>query len=171
MTEEQDKQPDDYEVGYRRPPKDTQFKKGETGNPNGRPRKRGAVEMDVGAILNAPVTVVQDGKPRNMSPKEVELRRILKKAVTGDLRSIVYLLDQFQKYGALERPKSIHRGGVAVVPSSMPFGMGLDMFNRFGPPPWDRRQVAAGRAEYLATRSEEDRKRDEFIGYEDLKEP
>lgn len=29
---------DDYEIGYKKPPKDGQFKKGQSGNPNGRPR-------------------------------------------------------------------------------------------------------------------------------------
>jgi hypothetical protein len=32
--------PDDYAVGYKKPPKHSQFKKGQTGNPNGR-RGRG----------------------------------------------------------------------------------------------------------------------------------
>ena len=31
-------EPENEEVGYRRPPKASQFKKGETGNPKGRPR-------------------------------------------------------------------------------------------------------------------------------------
>ena len=29
----------DYDVGYRKPPKQGQFKKGETGNPRGRPKR------------------------------------------------------------------------------------------------------------------------------------
>ena len=29
---------DGYEVGYRKPPKHSQFKPGQSGNPNGRPR-------------------------------------------------------------------------------------------------------------------------------------
>lgn len=29
----------DYEIGYKKPPKATQFKKGQSGNPNGRPKK------------------------------------------------------------------------------------------------------------------------------------
>ena len=29
----------DYDVGYRKPPKQSQFKKGETGNPRGRPKR------------------------------------------------------------------------------------------------------------------------------------
>ena len=29
----------DYDVGYRKPPKQSKFKKGETGNPRGRPKR------------------------------------------------------------------------------------------------------------------------------------
>ena len=29
-----------YEVGYRKPPRHTQFQKGQSGNPGGRPRRR-----------------------------------------------------------------------------------------------------------------------------------
>lgn len=41
MSENDDEVPEsgDYLVGYKKPPKATQFSKGETGNPRGRPRK------------------------------------------------------------------------------------------------------------------------------------
>jgi len=31
---------DDYEVGYRKPPKRSRLKKGQSGNPNGGPKER-----------------------------------------------------------------------------------------------------------------------------------
>src|SRR5262245_4838454 len=31
-------EPDEYKVGYGKPPKDTQFRKGQSGNPKGRPK-------------------------------------------------------------------------------------------------------------------------------------
>lgn len=34
------RKPKDYEVGYGKPPKNTRFKKGQSGNPKGRPRKK-----------------------------------------------------------------------------------------------------------------------------------
>jgi len=57
------------EVGYGKPPKQHQFKKGVSGNPSGRPRKRPST-LDIHEMLAdellAPVTVVMNGKKRKM---------------------------------------------------------------------------------------------------------
>jgi len=53
---------DDYEVGYGKPPKKSQFPKGTSGNPTGRPKKA----RDLGATLlreaNSPITIVESGQ-------------------------------------------------------------------------------------------------------------
>jgi Family of unknown function (DUF5681) len=42
----------DYEVGYKRPPIATRFKKGQSGNPSGKPKKI-SQELDPGKILQS----------------------------------------------------------------------------------------------------------------------
>ena len=59
-------------VGYRRPPKASQFKKGQTGNPGGRPKKRGTSDFDLDKLLDRPMTVKIDGQPRIMQATEVD---------------------------------------------------------------------------------------------------
>ena len=39
--------PKDYEVGYRKPPKHTQFKEGQSGNPAGRPKGTNNLKTDL----------------------------------------------------------------------------------------------------------------------------
>lgn len=157
-----------YEIGHGKPPLHTRFKKGQSGNPKGRPRASDCATLDLQAILNEPVPVTKDGVTRTMSPKEAELRVYLEKAVNKkDFNAIKYLIEQFEKYGAI-KPDVVQRGGVLHLPNTMPWPLPLLMMERYGEPPWTQAQKAAVRAEYIESRSDEDRIKDERIGYEDL---
>jgi hypothetical protein len=154
-------------VGYRRPPVETRFKKGRSGNPAGRPRKRGVAPVDLAAILDTPIPVRQGGEARMMSPREISLRKMLKNALADDFKALVYLLELFTKHGMLSVEQQV-RGGVLPLPSTMPFPMAFMMLTRFGPPPWKPRQIAAGRTTYLQTRSDRQKLEDEAVGYPNL---
>ena len=168
MTDQNDNGSGDDKIGYGRPPKHTRFKKGQSGNPGGRPRKSGTVKIDIEALLKQPVTVVQNGKPCTMSPKEVTIRKFLKKALHDQhFRSIIHLIQVFEKHKAIEIPTG-RAGGVSVLPNTMPWPMAVMMFKRFGKSPWTKNQLAKGRAAYLASRSEEEKQEDELMGYKDL---
>jgi hypothetical protein len=56
---------DSYEVGYGKPPKDTQFKKGSSGNPKGRPKK--ALDFDH-ALLSRIQSLRHAQRKRTPSP-------------------------------------------------------------------------------------------------------
>ncbi len=59
----------EYEVGYRRPPKTTRFKPGQSGNPKGRPAKARNFKSDVKKTLETPIRLVKDGKPQTVSTR------------------------------------------------------------------------------------------------------
>ena len=156
-------QPDGREVGYGRPPRHAQFKPGQSGNPGGRPKRQGKVVVDLEAILDETVTVTKDGKPCKMSKKEIALRKILKKAIDNDdLKSILYVIDQFERYGALEFSQT-SAGGVVQIPYWMPMRMGRLLVEQYGHPPWSKYQIDKARSIYLPTRSEDERLEDEDI--------
>lgn len=82
-----------YEVGYKKPPKDGQFKKGQVANPKGRPKKSKNFkttfrnEMDEKIVLNTP-----EG-PKKISVREANLKRLLEKALKGDQKAIVKIIE------------------------------------------------------------------------------
>ena len=82
----------DYEIGYSKPPKATQFKKGQSGNPKGRPKGSNNLSTDVKAILKAPVPISEGGKRRNVTTQKAVLLRLREKALKGDAKAIDQLV-------------------------------------------------------------------------------
>jgi len=78
---------DDYEVGYGKPPKANQFKKGQSGNPSGK-KKPASVEEILRRTLANQVTVSVDGKKQSLPMLEVIIQALVRKAATGDLAAI-----------------------------------------------------------------------------------
>jgi hypothetical protein len=83
----------DYEVGYGKPPKHSQFKKGTCPNPNGRGKRR---DLHVGEImkkvLNAKTEFRDRGQVKKASRMELTLRRLAAWATNGDVASAAMLL-------------------------------------------------------------------------------
>lgn len=77
----------DYNVGYRKPPKDSQFKPGQSGNPKG--RKKGAKGMKTIAlqVLTEKVAVRTENGVKKMSRIEVLFRKLAEMAAKGNLRA------------------------------------------------------------------------------------
>ena len=84
---------DDYEVGFGNPPKDSQFKKGQSGNPSGRPKGSKNASTIATEQLNKKLRVKVDGKSKNISALEIALQQQMKRAAEkSDLKSLGYLL-------------------------------------------------------------------------------
>jgi hypothetical protein len=78
---------DEYEVGYGRPPVDTRFKKGKSGNPRGRPVGRINGKTMITRILSEKVPVRVGTKSRSMSKLEAMFQAHTNLAIKGDVRS------------------------------------------------------------------------------------
>src|SRR5258705_2262497 len=78
-----------YEVGYRKPPRHTQFQKGQSGNPGGRPRRSLAGRLEELALYEAYRTTVvtEDGHAMPMPVIQAVLRRQLESAAGGNVRA------------------------------------------------------------------------------------
>ncbi|SHN87804.1 DUF5681 domain-containing protein [Bradyrhizobium erythrophlei] len=84
---------DEDKVGYRKPPKHSRFRRGQSGNPRGRPRV--AYEKDdfpVRRFMMEPVEVTRKGKKEQVTTYEAILMRLAAKALAGDSASAKLLL-------------------------------------------------------------------------------
>ena len=86
-------------VGYRRPPKATQFKKGASGNPRGRPKGSRTVGALLQEILGQRIAVTENGRTRRLPALEVILRRLANDAMRSEPRSLKLLLALYDRYG------------------------------------------------------------------------
>jgi hypothetical protein len=160
-----EKEPKNSTVGYRKPPKQAQFRKGVSGNPRGRPKRTGAIPLSLEGAMEEVVTVRQNGEARKLPRKEVQLRRMLKQVVEKqNLKAIAYLMGQFEKHGVLAADAPV-TNFVIVIPYTVPFKLGCMVLDRYGPPPWSRHQIASLKPAYLAQRDERQRIYDEEMGY------
>ena len=111
----------DYEVGCGKPPKEHQFKPGQSGNPRGRPKSKKSGSTDISELLGEPVKVKVDGKVQYMSPFEAILRKLTKKAVDGHLPSIRNFIETCEEYEIFVPPPAVTGGGVFVAPKGVDF--------------------------------------------------
>jgi hypothetical protein len=86
------KRPGAYEVGKYHPPKNTQFKKGQSGNPLGRPKKPVHVGTTIDGLLNRKISVLIDGKRVRISGADALLRKAFNEALKGDYRMMKLFL-------------------------------------------------------------------------------
>jgi hypothetical protein len=73
-------------VGHGQPPVATRFKKGQSGNPKGRPRNRRR-EIPYDTLLGQMVTIREDGRERRVTAAEAFLLQLTKKGLEGDSAS------------------------------------------------------------------------------------
>jgi hypothetical protein len=71
-------------VGYKKPPKNGQFKKGQSGNPKGRPKKDTRIAALLRAELDGPITIRENGKEKIITKREALLKRLCQMALEGD---------------------------------------------------------------------------------------
>ena len=79
-------------VGYRRPPRATRFKKGQSGNPQGRPRRARNIATELRVALDAKIAVRENGKAVKLSKGAALAKSIVARALNGDMRAFDAIL-------------------------------------------------------------------------------
>ena len=94
---------EEYKVGYRRPPKHSQFRKGQSGNRNGRPKGKQNLKDQLLEVYTGLVDINVDGKRRRV-PRLVAAAMVQsKRALTGDVRSQVAMFKNVAELGGFDQ--------------------------------------------------------------------
>ena len=80
------------DVGYRRPPKERQFKKGQSGNPSGRPKGTINLATALTRTLSQTIEVEEDGKKETITKMEAAVRALVDEALTGSMQAFRVLV-------------------------------------------------------------------------------
>jgi hypothetical protein len=114
MTDEEDKAPG---IGYMNPPEHTRFRKGTSGNPRGRPRKREDLNTVLARVLDRKVRVKDNDQM--MPIREALIWKLRELALQGDKQAL-----------ALQR-RIIDEAGLAQPESHSPEEIKLQVLRAF----------------------------------------
>ena len=98
----------DYEVGYGKPPKHTQYQPGQSGNGGGRPRK--ADKVDTASLadmvfdaLRRPICITENGRKRYVTVQEAIVQTMLAHALKGNTQAFRMAFKLFEIEGKSEK--------------------------------------------------------------------
>ena len=77
-----------YEVGYRKPPKHTRFKPGQSGNLRGRPKGTNNLKTDLMEELDEKIVIREGDRSQKVSKQRALLKSVVNRAIKGDARAI-----------------------------------------------------------------------------------
>jgi hypothetical protein len=140
---------DDYKVGYKKPPKDHQFKPRHLRDePQRARRQRKQNALDLAGLFDKPLRVKRGGKTIALHPFEAELTSLGKRALKGEPRATKLFLKQCEAAGLLDPASAEQTHGVFVILRGMNSAIVKVLLETHGLPPWDPDAYAALEAEY-----------------------
>ena len=96
----------DYEVGYGKPPRDTRFKRGQSGNPRGRPPGAKNLSTLLNEALDELVVVTENGGRNRISKRRAAFKQLVNDAAKGEWRALKLLVDILQDIERRTEPQT-----------------------------------------------------------------
>lgn len=91
----------EYSVGYGKPPLETQYKPGVSGNPKGRPRPKKDLRDEVRRAFTDPITIKVGDRSSQVTRVAGIIRRLMDSALKGDNRAAFLALKLAAECGVL----------------------------------------------------------------------
>src|SRR5437764_14426934 len=85
--------PEDYKVGFKRPPKATQFQKGKYGNPKGRPKNTRNLKTDLAEELTSRISLTANGRTISVSKQKALVMALIARGIKGDTRAAMVIVN------------------------------------------------------------------------------
>lgn len=98
----EDKGNPDYTVGYKNPPKSSQFHKGQSGNPHGRPKGTKNLKTDLQEELRESIRVTEGGRTVVISKQRAMIKRTIELSLKGNIQATHLVTKLIAGYLALD---------------------------------------------------------------------
>jgi len=108
-------------VGYGKPPQRTQFKRGKSGNPRGRPKGTKNLKTDLQEELAEKILVQEGDQARRMSKQRAVVKALVNRTLKGDTRAANSLLSTMMKLidtgtaAEPEEPEELHADDLEIL--------------------------------------------------------
>ena len=115
MSEDRKETKGDYDIGWCKPPKHTQFKPGQSGNPRGRPKKNKDLNRLIQVELDATIPVQEAGRQKRITKREAIIKQLINRAIKGDPKATQFVLGHLEKNREVEPFTPTDADDVAVL--------------------------------------------------------
>ena len=100
-----------YDIGYKKPPKQGQFKPGQSGNPKGRPKGLQNLATDLQEELEQKILITEANISQEVTKQRAMLKTLFAKALKGETRAANVLIGLIL---GLEQANQNNTDGVAI---------------------------------------------------------
>jgi hypothetical protein len=105
-----------YDVGRGKPPRHAQFKKGQSGNPAGRPKGSRNFRTEIMNELLSQVTAKENGRQIKISKRQAVVKSVIAKAAGGDMKAAELIIGLGLKLEPCEPPPATGENTEAELP-------------------------------------------------------
>lgn len=138
-----DKEPGDYEVGYKKPPVANRFQKGQSGNPKGKEKMTKNLDTIKRDALFEPIEIQQNGRTMTVPAIQAILLKMRNNALAGDYRAGVHAIHlAAQLAGLAEADQANTKGPEHDLPTM--HALLRDYLEHAVPPPNDKGDECSG---------------------------